>query len=55
MYTASSLRAYCAFDTTFKALEANFFHQEKVLQFPGRRLANNEPDFVPEDLWQKRM
>jgi hypothetical protein len=49
MYTISSLHAYCTFTTTFKALEANFFCQEKVLQFPGHRLAIDEPNLVPEE------
>jgi hypothetical protein len=53
MYTASSLRAYCTFANTFEALKANFFHREKVLQFPGHRLAVDEPDLVPEEFVAK--
>jgi hypothetical protein len=49
MYTASSSHAYHVFTTTFEVLEANFFHREKVLKFPGRRLANDEPNLVPEE------
>jgi hypothetical protein len=49
MYMASLPRAYRAFATTFEALEANFFHREKVLQFSGHRLAENEPNLVPEE------
>jgi hypothetical protein len=49
MYTASSLGAYCTFANTFEALKANFFRQEKVLQFPGHRLAVDEPNLVPEE------
>jgi hypothetical protein len=36
LYIASSLTRYCAFATTFEAMEASFFQREKVLQFPGR-------------------
>jgi hypothetical protein len=49
MYMASSLRAYCMFATNFEALEANFFQREKILQFLGRRLTDNEPNLVPEE------
>ncbi len=48
MYTASSLHAYRTFAITFEALKANFFHQKKVLQFSGRRLALDEPNLVTE-------
>jgi hypothetical protein len=34
-YTASSSTRHCAFTATFKAMEASFIQQEKVLQFPG--------------------
>ncbi len=50
MYTAASSCTYRAFATTFEALEAPFFQQEKVLQFPGRGCTINEPDLVPEEL-----
>jgi hypothetical protein len=49
MYTASSLGAYRGFATTFTSLEANFFCWEKVLKFPGCRLAIDEPDLIPEE------
>jgi hypothetical protein len=35
LYTADFLPAYHAFTTTFEAMEAPFFQQERVLQFPG--------------------
>ncbi len=35
MYSASSSLAYCAYTTTFEALEASFFRREHVLQFLG--------------------
>jgi hypothetical protein len=49
LYTATSLSAYRAFATTFKALKAPFFRREKVLQFPGRGCTINKPDIVPEE------
>jgi hypothetical protein len=49
VYTASSLHAYCAFATTFKALKANFFCWEKILQLPGCRHAIDESDLVHEE------
>ncbi len=49
VYMASSLHAYCAFATTFKALEANFFRWEKVLHFPGHGCTIDEPNLVPEE------
>jgi hypothetical protein len=49
MSTAALLRAYRTFATTFKSLKENFFRWEKVLRFPGRRLAVNEPDLLPEE------
>jgi hypothetical protein len=49
MYKASSLHAYCTFATTFKALEANFFHREHVLKFPGPRRTIDDPNLVPEE------
>jgi hypothetical protein len=48
MYTASS-SAFRTFATTFELLEVNFFSQEKVLQFPGHRLAVDEPDLLPDE------
>ena len=36
-YTASSLTSYRAFAATFEVMEASFFQQEKVLQYPGCR------------------
>ncbi len=45
MYTTSSSLAYRAFATTFKAMEANFFCLEHVLQLPGLcRLEHGAPD-----------
>jgi hypothetical protein len=49
MYTAALLRTYHAFATTFEALKAPFFQQEKVLQFPGCGRTINEPNLVPEE------
>jgi hypothetical protein len=55
MYTAWPLHCVLiAFTTTFEALEANFFFREKVLQFPGCRLAINELSFAPEEFGQKK-
>jgi hypothetical protein len=48
LYTAASLRTYLAFTTTFEAMEAPFFQQERVLQYPGRGHTINEPELVPE-------
>jgi hypothetical protein len=53
-YTASSLRTYCAFTTTFEVLEAPLFQWEKVLLFPVRDRTINEPNLVLKSLWQKR-
>ncbi len=36
-YTPSSLLRYRAFAATFEAMEASFFQQEQVLQYPGRQ------------------
>jgi hypothetical protein len=49
LYTAALARAYCAFATTFKAMEVPFFQQEKVLQFPGHERTIDKPKFVPEE------
>ncbi len=49
MYMASLLCAYCAFATTFEALEANFFCREHALQFPGCGRTVDEPDLIPEE------
>ncbi len=43
------LRAYRAFATTFEAMEAPFFQQEKVLQFQGQGRTVDEPELVPEE------
>ncbi len=43
---------YCAFATTFEAMEAFFFQQEKVLQFPGHHdlMDNIDPaEFIAEE------
>ncbi len=47
--TAPSSRAYRAFATTFKALEAPYYRKETVLQYPGRHLMDDEPAFAPEE------
>ncbi len=49
LYTAALSRAYRAFTTTFEAMEAPFFQQERGLQFPGRGRTVNEPKLVPEE------
>jgi hypothetical protein len=49
MYTTASPCAYCAFTTTFKAMEAPFFQQERVLQVPGRGRTIDKPNLVPEE------
>jgi hypothetical protein len=49
LYTAALLRAYCAFATTFEALEAPFFWWERVLQYPGPGRTVNKPKLVPEE------
>jgi hypothetical protein len=49
MHMTSSLHAYHAFATCFKALKANFFCREEVLQFPGCRHTINEPNLIPEE------
>jgi hypothetical protein len=48
MYTATSSRAYRAFATTFKALEAALSGWEKVLLFPGRGRTIDKPKLVAE-------
>jgi hypothetical protein len=48
--TAPSSRAYRAFATTFKALEAPYYRKETDLQYPGRILMNDAPEeFVAEE------
>ncbi len=51
MYSASSSLVYCAYTTTFEALEASFFHREHVLQFPGLCRCDNlaKQEFVAEE------
>jgi hypothetical protein len=49
LYTAALSRAYHAFAATFEAMEAPFFRQERVLQFPGRGRTVDKPEIVPED------
>jgi hypothetical protein len=46
-YTTSSSLRYRAFAATFEAMEASFFQQEQVLQYPGRR--NLMDDIQPEE------
>ncbi len=48
LYTAALLRAYRVFATTFKAMEAPFFQQERVLQFLGHGRTVDNPELVPE-------
>jgi hypothetical protein len=47
-FMASFSCAYQAF-SIFNAFEAPYYRQEKVLQFPGRRCAVNDPNLVPEE------
>ncbi len=44
---APSSRSYQVFAATFEAMEAPYFLQERVLQFPGRR--NLMVNIVPEE------
>ncbi len=48
--TASSSWSYCAFATTFEAMEAPYFRREKVLEFPGCRDLMDNIELVPEEL-----
>jgi len=48
--TAPSSRAYCAFATTFEALEAPYYRKETVFQYPGHYPAmDDKPALVPEE------
>jgi hypothetical protein len=49
LYTTALSRAYRAFSTTFEAMEAPFFQQERVLQFPGHGRTVDKPKLVPEE------
>jgi hypothetical protein len=49
LYTATLSRTYCAFATTFEAMEAPFFQRERVLQFPGHGCTVNKPKLVLEE------
>jgi hypothetical protein len=51
LYSTSSSLAYCAYTTTFEALEASFFRREHVLQFPGLRRRDDlaEQEFVAKE------
>jgi hypothetical protein len=49
-YKAHLLQAYQAFASTFDALEAPYFRQEHVLQYPGQRPIATEGPFNPMDL-----
>ena len=51
--TTPSSRAYCAFATTFEALEAPYYQKETVLQYHGRYLMDHEPALVPEEFVAK--
>ncbi len=48
-YTASSSRSYCTFAATFKAMEASYFQQEKVLEYPGQIDLMDNIKLVPEE------
>ncbi len=47
--TAPSSRAYCAFATTFEALEAPYYQKETFLQYPRHNLMDDEPVLAPEE------
>jgi hypothetical protein len=49
LYTAALSCTYHAFATTFEAMEAPFFQQEKVLQFPGHCCTVVKPELVLEE------
>ncbi len=49
LYTATSLRTYHAFSSTFEAMEAPFFQWERVIQFPECGRTVNKPELVPEE------
>jgi hypothetical protein len=49
IFMAPSSHAYCAFASTFEALEAPYFRRETGLQFPGCRYTDDEPVLVPEE------
>jgi hypothetical protein len=49
LYTSALSHVYRAFATTFEALEAPFFQQERVLQFPGRGHTVNKLELVHEE------
>ncbi len=46
--TAPLSHAYCAFATTFEALEAPYYRKETVLQYPCLNLMDDEPELAPE-------
>jgi hypothetical protein len=48
-YMASSSQSYRAFTTTFEALEASYFRQEKVLVYLGRRDLMDDIELVPDE------
>ncbi len=47
-FMAPSSCAYCAFTTTFEALEGPFFPRETVLQYPRCKCTNDKALLVPE-------
>ncbi len=47
LYTTSLLCTYRAFAATFEAMNASFFLQERVLQFPGLGCTIDKPGLVP--------
>ncbi len=48
-FMAPSSCTYCAFTSTFEALEVPYFCRETVLQFPGHRYTEEEAGLVPEE------
>jgi hypothetical protein len=48
-YMASSSWSYPTFTPTFKAMEASYFQQEKVLEYPSRRDLMDNIKLVPEE------
>jgi hypothetical protein len=49
LYIATLSCAYRALATTFEAMEAPFFQQERVLHFPGRGRTVDKPELIPEE------
>ena len=52
--TAPTTSTYCTFSAHVKAMEANFYHQEHVIQLPGRhRLMHDEDGFHKDEFLAK--